>query len=294
MNNLIFQYQKTAQEGDLVELTSMRRGFFILRLEKGKVLQTHRGVVSHDDLIGKEWGSEIKSHLDKPFFLYPVTLSSMLKNTKRNTQILYPKDIGYILITMGIGPGSRVIEAGTGSGGLTQALAYYVGDSGHVYSYDSKPQMLDLARKNLTLLGLADRVDFKNRDIIEGFDETTIDALFLDVPTPQDYMQQVKKALRPGGSFGCILPTSNQVIKLLSALRRNDFSFVDVCEILLRFYKPEEDRFRPTDRMVAHTGFLIFARSISKNASMGNNTETSISESGEIFDETNLSEEMNE
>ncbi|MHB8806606.1 MAG: hypothetical protein ACYC59_03400, partial [Anaerolineaceae bacterium] len=141
---------------------------------------------------------------------------------------------------------------------------------------------------------LADRVDFKNRDIIEGFDETTIDALFLDVPTPQDYMQQVKKALRPGGSFGCILPTSNQVIKLLSALRRNDFSFVDVCEILLRFYKPEEDRFRPTDRMVAHTGFLIFARSISKNASMGNNTEASISESGEISDETNLSEEMND
>ncbi|MGV8027370.1 MAG: tRNA (adenine-N1)-methyltransferase [Anaerolineaceae bacterium] len=289
MNNLIFQYQDTAQEGDLVELTSMRRGFFILRLEKGKVLQTHRGVVSHDDLIGKEWGSEIKSHLDKPFFLYPVTLSSMLKNTKRNTQILYPKDIGYILITMGIGPGSRVIEAGTGSGGLTQALAYYVGDNGHVYSYDSKSQMLDLARKNLTLLGLTDRVDFKNRDIIEGFDETTIDALFLDVPTPQDYMQQVKKALRPGGSFGCILPTSNQVIKLLSALRRNDFSFVDVCEIILRFYKPEEDRFRPTDRMVAHTGFLIFARSISKQGMVENNSVIPNPEIDEITDETDLS-----
>ncbi len=278
---MIFQYQETAQEGDLVELTSMRRGFFILRLEKGKVLQTHRGVISHDDLIGKEWGSKIMSHLDKPFFLYPVTLSSMLKNTKRNTQILYPKDIGYILITLGIGPGSRVIEAGTGSGGLTQALAYYVGDTGHVYSYESRPQMLDLARKNLSLLELTNRVDFKLRDIIEGFDETSIDALFLDVPTPQDYIQQAKTALRPGGSFGCILPTANQVIKLLSALRRNDFSFIDVCEIILRFYKPEEDRFRPTDRMVAHTGYLIFARSIKVKEVAENDTTPSISESNE-------------
>ncbi len=278
---MIFQYQETAQEGDLVELTSMRRGFFILRLEKGKVLQTHRGVISHDDLIGKEWGSKIMSHLDKPFFLYPVTLSSMLKNTKRNTQILYPKDIGYILITLGIGPGSRVIEAGTGSGGLTQALAYYVGDTGHVYSYESRPQMLDLARKNLSLLELTDRVDFKLRDIIEGFDETSIDALFLDMPTPQDYIQQAKTALRPGGSFGCILPTANQVIKLLSALRRNDFSFIDVCEIILRFYKPEEDRFRPTDRMVAHTGYLIFARSIKVKEIAENDTTPSISESNE-------------
>ena len=278
---MIFQYQETAQEGDLVELTSMRRGFFILRLEKGKVLQTHRGVISHDNLIGKEWGSKIMSHLDKPFFLYPVTLSSMLKNTKRNTQILYPKDIGYILITLGIGPGSRVIEAGTGSGGLTQALAYYVGDTGHVYSYESRPQMLDLARKNLSLLELTDRVDFKLRDIIEGFDETSIDALFLDVPTPQDYIQQAKTALRPGGSFGCILPTANQVIKLLSALRRNDFSFIDVCEIILRFYKPEEDRFRPTDRMVAHTGYLIFARSIKVKEVAENDTTPSISEFNE-------------
>ena len=261
---MAFRYGETAQAGELVELTGLRRGFHIIRLEEGKELQTHRGIIKHDDLIGKEWGSELLSHLGKPFYLYPVTLGNMLLNTKRNTQILYPKDIGYILITLGIGPGSRVLEAGTGSGGLTQALAYYVGDEGHVYSYETREEMQNLARKNLALLGLNERVDLKLRDIYEGFDETNVDALFLDVPTPHDYMQQVKKALRPGGGFGCILPTTNQVSKLLNALRRNDFSFIDVCEILLRFYKPEEDRLRPTDRMVAHTGYLIFARSIKK------------------------------
>ncbi len=273
---MIFQYEETAREGDLVELTGIRKGYFIFRIEKGKELQTHRGIIAHDDLIGKEWGSEILSHMDKPFYLYPVTLSGMIKNTRRNTQILYPKDIGYILITLGIGPGSTVIEAGSGSGGLTQALAFYVGDSGHVYSYECRQQMIDLAKKNLTLIGLQDRVDFKMRDIIEGFDEENIDAMFLDLPTPQDYIQQVKKALRPGGSLGCILPTANQVIRLLNALRRNDFSFIDVCEIMLRYYQPEENRFRPTDRMVAHTGYLIFARSIKAKGDRKEDEATSI------------------
>ena len=284
---MIFQYEETAREGDLVELTGIRKGYFIFRIEKGKELQTHRGIIAHDDLIGKEWGSEILSHMDKPFYLYPVTLSGMIKNTRRNTQILYPKDIGYILITLGIGPGSTVIEAGSGSGGLTQALAFYVGDSGHVYSYECRPQMIDLAKKNLTLIGLQNRVDFKLRDIQEGFDEKNIDAMFLDLPTPQDYIRQVKEALRPGGSLGCILPTANQVIRLLNALRRNDFSFIDVCEIMLRYYQPEENRFRPTDRMVAHTGYLIFARSIKAKREREKDEETSIPETKKDPDQTN-------
>ena len=284
---MIFQYEETAREGDLVELTGIRKGYFIFRIEKGKELQTHRGIIAHDDLIGKEWGSEILSHMDKPFYLYPVTLSGMIKNTRRNTQILYPKDIGYILITLGIGPGSTVIEAGSGSGGLTQALAFYVGDSGHVYSYECRQQMIDLAKKNLTLIGLQDRVDFKLRDIQEGFDEKNIDAMFLDLPTPQDYIRQVKEALRPGGSLGCILPTANQVIRLLNALRRNDFSFIDVCEIMLRYYQPEENRFRPTDRMVAHTGYLIFARSIKAKREREKDEETSIQETKKDPDQTN-------
>jgi tRNA (adenine57-N1/adenine58-N1)-methyltransferase catalytic subunit len=109
-------------------------------------------------------------------------------------------------------------------------------------------------------LGLEDRVTFVHRDIGEGFDETGVDALFLDVPNPFDYIPQVRKSLKLGGFFGSILPTTNQVVRLLSALRQNDFAFIEVNEILLRYYKPEPDRFRPTDRMVAHTCFLIFAR----------------------------------
>jgi tRNA (adenine57-N1/adenine58-N1)-methyltransferase len=111
-------------------------------------------------------------------------------------------------------------------------------------------------------VGLAERVNFKLQDIAGGFDERGVDALFLDIANSYDFLPQVKTALKPGGYFGSILPTVNQVVRLLSALYHNDFAFIDVCEILLRYYKPVPERFRPTDRMVAHTGFLIFGRAM--------------------------------
>jgi tRNA (adenine57-N1/adenine58-N1)-methyltransferase catalytic subunit len=163
---------------------------------------------------------------------------------------------------MSIGPGQRVLEAGTGSGSMTVALAYAVGAEGRVVSYEQREEMQKLARKNIGRTGLASRVEFKLRDIQEGFDETDADAFFLDVPNPYDYIAQVRAALKPGGYFGCIVPTVNQAEILLRALRRQRFAFIEMCEVMLRYYKPEPDRLRPTDRMVAHTGFLVFGRRI--------------------------------
>jgi tRNA (adenine57-N1/adenine58-N1)-methyltransferase len=105
-------------------------------------------------------------------------------------------------------------------------------------------------------------VDLKSGDVADGFEERDVDALFLDLPNPYDVIPQVKASLKLGGFFGTILPTANQVSKTLAALRANDFAFMEVCEIMLRFYKPDWDRLRPTDRMVAHTGYLVFSRSV--------------------------------
>lgn len=127
-----------ASEGDLIQLVGLRHKSFIFTLEKEKELHTHRGVVKHDDLIGKSWGSQIFSHNGSPFFLLQPSLPDILKNTKRATQIMYPKEIGYILLHMGIVPGTKIIEAGTGSGSFTTALAYYTGEHGKVYSYEIK------------------------------------------------------------------------------------------------------------------------------------------------------------
>jgi tRNA (adenine57-N1/adenine58-N1)-methyltransferase len=257
-----FTHSSTAHDGDLAQLVGLRHKHFILTLQAGSKFETHRGILQHDDLIGKTWGTQVFSHMGAPFFLLQPSLADLITELPRTTQILYPKDIGFILVTMGVGPGQTVLEAGTGSGSMTTALAYAVGSEGRVVSYEVKPDVQNLARKNLTRFGLESRVDFKLRDIQEGFDETEADAFFLDVPNAYDYTSQVRTALKPGGFLCCLIPTFNQVEKTLQALRQNRFAFIEVCELLLRYYKPEPSRLRPTDRMVAHTGFLVFARRI--------------------------------
>jgi len=251
-----------ARESDLAELVGLRHKHFIITLKAGAKFETHRGVVQHDDLIGMPWGSQVFSHLGAPFFLLQPSLADVLVDLPRSTQILYPKDIGFILITMGIGPGKKVVEAGTGSGSMTIAAAFAVGPQGRVVSYEVREDIQNLAKKNLERVGLASRVEFKLRDIQEGFDETDADAFFLDVPNPWDYIPKVRAALKPGGFFCSLVPTFNQIEDLLLSMRQSRFAFVEVCEILLRYFKPEPARIRPTDRMVAHTGFLIFGRRI--------------------------------
>jgi tRNA (adenine57-N1/adenine58-N1)-methyltransferase catalytic subunit len=251
-----------AHADDLAMLISAQGKRFIFRLTYGAQFQTHRGIIEHDEIIGCSWGSRIESHLGSPFILLQPSLDDILIELKRNTQIMYPKDIGFVLLKLGIVPGVSVLEAGTGSGGLTTALAFMIGPDGIVFSYDLRPDIQRLAQKNLERVGLDKRVKFKQRDIADGFDERNIDALFLDVPNPYDYLFHAWNALKPGGAFGSILPTTNQVAILLNSLRRENFGYVEVCEILIRYYKPVSERLRPTDRMVAHTGYLIFARSI--------------------------------
>lgn len=255
-------YSLNARAGDLAQLVGLTHKHFIFILQNGGDFQSHRGVIKHDDLIGRPWGSQVFSHTGAPFFLLQPSMADILNELPRTTQILYPKDIGYILIQMGVSEGQTVLEAGTGSGSMTIALAATVGLQGRVISYEQKQDTQNLARKNLERVGLASRVDFKLRDITEGFDETDGDAFFLDVQNPYDYIPQVRSCLKPGGFFGSLMPTYNQVEKLLYALKKHSFAFVEVCELMLRYYKTNPARLRPTDRMVAHTGYLVFARKI--------------------------------
>jgi tRNA (adenine57-N1/adenine58-N1)-methyltransferase catalytic subunit len=251
-----------SQPGDLALLVGLRHKHFIFPLVPGGTFHTHRGILIHDELIGKPWGSQVFSHQGSPFFMLQPSLADLLVDLKRSTQIMYPKDIGFILTNMSVGPGQTVLEAGTGSGSMTVALAYAVGPQGRVVTYERRPEFQTLARKNLERLGLDARVDFKLGDIADGFTEMNVDAIFLDVPNPWDYIQQARSALKPGGFFCNLVPTFNQVEKLLYSLRRESFAFIEVCELLMRYFKPEPTRLRPTDRMIAHTGYLIFARRI--------------------------------
>ncbi len=253
---------RIAQHNDLALLVGRDRKTFIIRLAAGSQLHTHRGVVAHDDLIGAPWGTQLSTHLKYPFLLLRPSTDDLVRNLKRTTQIIYPKDAGYILMKMRIAPGCRVVEAGSGSGGLALIFAQAVSPTGRVYSYEVRPEIQQLARINLEQLGLAEFVEFKLRDISAGFDERNADALFLDVPTPWDYLEQAHAALGGGGFLGSILPTTNQVSRLIGALEEANFGMIEVEELLLRQYKAVPARLRPMDRMVAHTGYLIFARAL--------------------------------
>ena len=250
-----------ASEKDLVLLLGEDGKRFIIRLEAGKELHTHGGRLFHDDLIGHPFGHQVTSHLGYPFYLLQPSIHDLIMDVRRRTQIVYPKESGYILLKMNIRSGSRIIEGGTGSGALTLALAQAVAPEGRVYSYEVRDDMLRLAEENLERVGLIGYVELRCRDIAEGFDERDVDGLFLDVRSPHHYLLQVREALKPGGFFGAVVPTVNQVSNLLMGLEEG-FVDIEVCEIMLRPYKIVPARLRPVDRMVAHTGYLIFARLI--------------------------------
>lgn len=251
-----------AREGDLVLFISKDRRRYLVRLSEDGALHTKNGVIPHAEVIGHPLGRTVQTHLGVPFLVLEPATDDLIVELKRTTQIMFPKDIGYALMKLGVHPGNRVVEAGTGSGGLTLALARAVGADGRIYSYDSNPQALALALKNLQVMGLADCVDLKERDIAEGFDETDVDALFLDVRHPWEYLGQARSALKQGGFFGAIVPTTNQVAALLDGLARFAFANVQVEELWVRGWKTLPGRLRPMDRMIAHTGYLIFARPV--------------------------------
>ena len=250
---------------DLVLLLAPDEKRFLIRMVPGTQLHTHRGFIPHDAIIGQPFGSAVKTQLGERFLLLQPSTFDLVMHIKRASQIVYPKEIGYLVLRMNIVPGARVIESGTGSGALTLALSRLVRPGGCIYTYDEREDMLELARKNLERVGALDVVQLKQRDIRAGFDERDVDALFLDVREPWMFLAQAHAALKGGGFFGSLVPTANQLTDLLREIESyGGWTDVEVTEILMRSYKPVADRLRPEDRMVAHTGYLLFARAVTR------------------------------
>jgi tRNA (adenine57-N1/adenine58-N1)-methyltransferase catalytic subunit len=257
----------TAQAHELVQLIGEDDKRFFVRLMPGHSMHTHDGLLKHDQIIGQPFGSTIRNHKGHAYVLLQLSMFEQIMRIKRATAIIYPKEIGYILLKLNAVNGAQIVEAGTGSGALTLALARAVAPDGRVITYEERSDMQMLARKNLEAAGVIDNVAMKLRNIAEGFDETDADALFLDVREPQVYLTQARSALKGGGFFGAIVPTANQVSNLLTGLLQGGWIHVEVEELMLRPYKIVPERLRPEDRMVAHTGYLIFARKVDDDAS---------------------------
>ena len=246
--------------GELFILVSPKGKRSLRRLVEGQDIHGTDGVIPAAALAEIGFGVEVKTLQGKPYRVLKPTLYDLVRGVKRQTQIIYPKDIGYICMRLGVGNGTRVIEAGSGSGSLTVALSWFSGESGHVYTYEAREEFYALCGRNLEWAGVGGNVTRHLRDVKEGFDQTDADALFLDVRTPWEYLEQVAAAVKPGGALAFLVPTVEQVSLLLKGMESGPFDEQEVEEVLVRGWKPIADRLRPNDRMVAHTGFLVFAR----------------------------------
>lgn len=250
----------------VVYVTPGRLRRHIKRLLPDEDWHSNDGALRAADVAAASYGDTVRTSEGVPILVEQATLVDMLMGVKRRTQIIYPKDIAYICLKLGIGPGREVIEAGCGSGGLTLALSWFCGPEGKVVTHDSREEFLVLARRNLEWAGLGANVEFYLHDIEAGFLANDADALFLDVREPWLYLENIPAAVKAGAMLGFLLPTVGQVSQLLAGLEQGPFGEVEVVELLLRPWKPVADRLRPQDRMGAHTGFLVFCRQQPQNS----------------------------
>lgn len=253
---------QTISEGDYVLLYLDARRTYMLKVEAGKTFHTHKGFLKLDEFVGKEFGEPIKSSLGITFTTLKPSLTDYIMKSSRNTQITYPKDAALIVMFSGIGPGSRVVESGTGTGALTSALANYIRPNGRVYTYELRPEFQKNAAKNLARSKLIEFVEMKSGDVTLGIEERDVDAVVLDLATPWLVVPHAYTALKPSGTIVSFSPTIDQVVKTTEALRENNFVFIETIECMMRAMQVERGKTRPQTLMTGHTGYITHARKI--------------------------------
>jgi tRNA (adenine57-N1/adenine58-N1)-methyltransferase len=233
---------------------------YLVTLTVGGQFHTHAGYVSHDEILGRQEGIELTSTNGARYIAVRPTLSDFVLKMPRGAQVIYPKDLGPILVLADIFPGARVLEAGVGSGALSMTLLRAGAD---VVGYEQRPDFAARAVANVaSFLGsdTLERFHVHERDVYEGIDEVGLDRVVLDLPEPWQVVPHAQKALHPGGILLSYLPGINQVTQLRQALDDSAFSMADTIEVLVRSWHIEGRSVRPDHRMVAHTGFLTTAR----------------------------------
>lgn len=253
------------KEGDLILLIDKKGKKYLISLKKEGVFEFHKGKILHDEILKKEIGEKIKSSKGEELLILKPTLEDfVMKKLKRISQIIYPKDVGQILVLGDIFEGAKVLEAGTGSGALTLYLIRAVGEKGKIVSIDEREDMIKVAKENIEKFYQKKVEDIKNLKLevsnLKDIKENDFDRVILDMPDPWNYLGKAKEILKPGGILICWLPTVLQAFNLVEKVEKEfkeDFKLKGIFETLQREWQKRERALRPKDRMVAHTGFLL-------------------------------------
>jgi len=254
---------KPLEEGEVVLLIDKVGRRYRVRLKPGERHSIHSGAIAHDDLIGGPEGVIVSTQMGARLVAVRPTFADQVTGRRRQAQPIYPKDLGAILVAADVHPGARVLEAGTGTGALTMAALRAVGERGYVVSYELREDFLELARKAIleTLGELPPNLELKLGDVYAGVEETDMDRVLLDVAEPWQAVGTVRAALRPGGIVFAHCPNVSQVQRFFDCLREvRGFGLMEAFEVLQRGWTVRGRSMRPSHRMVAHTGFLCFAR----------------------------------
>jgi tRNA (adenine57-N1/adenine58-N1)-methyltransferase len=245
-------------DGERVLLVDPKERRYLITLRAGASFHTHVGIVQHDSLIGKPEGSTILGSTGRKFLVVRPTLSDTVLKMPRGAQVIYPKDLGAILIEADIAPGVTVLEAGVGSGALSMALLRAGAD---VVGYELREDFADRAKANVqAMLGHDAPYRVELRDVYDGISEEGLDRILLDLPEPWLVIPHAEKAMRPGGIMCAYLPSINQTAQLRTALDHSAFGMASTLEVLHRTWHIEARSVRPDHRMVGHTGFLTTAK----------------------------------
>ncbi len=246
----------------------------VVRLSAGARSHHGRtGLVSHDTILGRQPGLRIVTDDGRRFLCLRPTLEDyILKVLKRRTQIIYPKDLGSLLIEANIYPGARVLEAGIGSAAATLVLRRWLGPEGRLVSCERREEFALHCRQTLDEFeslygGILCNHEIKIGDVYDGIDEKDLDAILLDLPEPQNAEEAAAEALRINGVLLCWIPTALQVFELARALQTSPaWGRVQIRETLLRPWHVGVKSARPAHRMVGHTGFLVSGRRVEEIA----------------------------
>lgn len=249
--------------GDQVLLIDTKKRRYLVTLAEGGEFHTHAGVVAHDDVIGADEGATFRSTHGGSFIGIRPTLADFVLEMPRGAQVIYPKDLGPILMLADVFPGARVLESGVGSGALSMTL---VRAGAVVTGYELRQDFARRAVRNVTAF-LGERAlesyRVEVRDVYEGIDETDLDRVVLDLPEPWRAVKHVATTLQRGGLLVAYTPQITQVVELRRELGALGFGLLETIEVLNRGWHIDRQSVRPNHRMVAHTGFLTTARLLS-------------------------------
>jgi tRNA (adenine57-N1/adenine58-N1)-methyltransferase len=235
---------------------------WLAKISKNESFHTHIGILKHSDAIGKEYGSKLITNKDKYVYLLEPTMYDYVMRIQHGTQIVYPKDIGYIIARAGIGDGQKILEIGTGSGSLTSFVASVVKPRGHVYTFDVDEKFMKIAEKNIKKAGVSKYVTQHNLDLktAKKMPLEDMDVALIDLGDPWVVIPQVRKMLKGSGSIFAICPTMNQLEKLTMALVENEFTDIESTEHIIRNIEAREGKTRHSFQGIGHTTYLCFAR----------------------------------